>query len=153
MCGIAGVWAPSPTVSKAEFDSLLWDMVATLRHRGPDGEGVWTDGSIGLAHTRLAVLDLSEAGAQPMSDREKINFITFNGEIYNYLSLRNELASLGFHFRSKTDTEVILAGYRRWGVEILNKLTGMLAIALWNSKERTLLLARDRIGKKPLYYS
>ena len=153
MCGIAGIWTPSPTASKAKFERLLWDMVATLRHRGPDGEGIWTDGSIiGLAHTRLAVLDLSEAGAQPMSDFEKINYITYNGEIYNYLSLRNELMSLGFHFRSQTDTEVILAGYRKWGVEILNKLTGMFAIALWDSQNKTLLLARDHIGKKPLYH-
>ncbi|MBB44300.1 MAG: asparagine synthase (glutamine-hydrolyzing) [Rhodospirillaceae bacterium] len=153
MCGIGGVWTPSPIISKPKFERCLWDMVATLRHRGPDGEGIWTDGSIGLAHTRLAVLDLSEAGAQPMADWEKINFISYNGEIYNYVSLRNELKNLGFHFRSKTDTEVILAGYQKWGVDILNKLTGMFAIALWDSKNKTLLLARDRFGKKPLYYS
>jgi len=152
MCGIAGIWTSSPTASKAKFERHLWDMVESLRHRGPDGEGIWTDGTIGLAHTRLAVLDLSDAGAQPMTDKENTTCISYNGEIYNYQSLKKELASLGVKFRSKTDTEVILAGYRHWGMEILNKLNGMFAIALWDSKNKTLLLARDRIGKKPLYY-
>jgi asparagine synthase (glutamine-hydrolysing) len=128
-------------------------MIGTLHHRGPDDEGVWHDGGCGLAHARLSIIDLSSAGHQPMSTADGRVWITFNGEIYNFMELRAELESKGYVFHSRTDTEVILYGYLAWGVEVIGRLRGMFAFALWDKAERKLLLARDRFGKKPLYYS
>jgi asparagine synthase (glutamine-hydrolysing) len=127
-------------------------MCRLIAHRGPDGEGVWTDGPIGLGHRRLAVIDPSTAGRQPMATADGDTVVTFNGEIYNFLDLRRELEGRGHEFRSRTDTEVILAAYRQWGFDCLARFRGMFAFALWDAKERVLFVARDRVGKKPLCY-
>jgi len=130
-------------------------MTASLAHRGPDGSGIWTDpaAGIGLCHTRLAVLDLSAQGSQPMSDPQGRGVISYNGEVYNYADLRRELESKGWEFRSRTDTEVVLAACLTWGVpRALERFTGMFAFAFWNAEERALYLVRDRLGIKPLYY-
>lgn len=123
-----------------------------LAHRGPDGAGVHLDGSLGLGHRRLAILDLSPAGAQPMSYGDGRWWITFNGEIYNFLEVREELEAKGHRFRSSGDTEVILAAFVEWGAGCLHKFNGMWAFTIWDSYERTLFLARDRFGIKPLFY-
>lgn len=153
MCGIVGVWAPQPLAPPAAIEERLRAMVATLRHRGPDGDGVWTDGTVGLGHARLAVIDLSPAASQPMSDAEGRVRIVYNGEVYNFPELRTELEALGHRFRSRSDTEVVLNGYKEWGEGVLTRLRGMFAFALWDGRHRRLLLARDRVGKKPLYYA
>jgi asparagine synthase (glutamine-hydrolysing) len=127
-------------------------MTNAIAHRGPDGEGQFVDGPVGLGHRRLAILDLSAAGAQPMASPEGRVVVTYNGEIYNHLDLRRELESLGYHFRSRTDTEVLVHGYCAWGLDLVPRLNGMFAFALWDGRERSLHLARDRYGIKPLYY-
>ena len=149
MCGIAGRWNFR---TGAPVDAaLIHGMCDLLAHRGPDGEGVHTDGPLGLGHRRLAIIDLSPAGRQPMTDDGRL-WITFNGEIYNFLELRSELEGHGHQFRSHSDTEVLLAAYRQWGIDCLSRLRGMFALALWDSAERLLFIARDRLGKKPLHY-
>jgi asparagine synthase (glutamine-hydrolysing) len=146
MCGIAGVVGPHPT------PQVLSAMLACLAHRGPDGVGqVIRDGRVGLAHRRLAIIDLSDEASQPMRSPSGCEVI-LNGEIYNYLELRAELASAGAAFRTSSDTEVLLAAYDRWGVDCLRRLNGMFAFALYDPSRRILLLARDRFGEKPLYY-
>ena len=150
MCGIAGIvhldGAPiSPVILKAMTDAIA--------HRGPDGEGQWIEGNIGLGHRRLAIIDLSAAGHQPMITADNRYVLSYNGEIYNFRELRVELEALGYQFRSQTDTEVALTALIRWGVKALNRFNGMFALALWDRKEKTLLFARDRYGIKPLYYS
>jgi asparagine synthase (glutamine-hydrolysing) len=132
--------------------NVLRQMCDLIGHRGPDGDGFWNDGIVGLGHRRLAVIDLSPAGRQPMTTADGDLVITFNGEIYNFLDLRRDLETRGHRFRSRTDTEVILAAYREWGVECLAQFRGMFAFALWDVTERTLFVARDRVGKKPLHY-
>lgn len=151
MCGIAGRYN---FVSGAPVEApLLQNMCKMLVHRGPDGEGIYQNGPLGFGHRRLAVIDLSPAAHQPMvSDNGRL-CITYNGEVYNYQELRSLLKSYGYHFRSNSDTEVVLTAYRHYGVQCLQFLKGMFAFAIWDSKERTLFLARDRVGKKPLYYS
>ena len=150
MCGVAG---------KLYFDAarsvepeVLARMNAVLAHRGPDDSGTYLQGQIGLAHRRLSVIDLSPAGHQPMCSPDGSLWIVFNGEIYNFLELRAGLEREGVSFRSKTDTEVILALYEREGVECLRHLRGMFAFAIWDARDRTLFMARDRLGKKPLFY-
>jgi asparagine synthase (glutamine-hydrolysing) len=130
-------------------------MAATLAHRGPDDSGVWTspDGAVALAHRRLSIIDLSPLGHNPMSYGDGRLWITFNGEIYNFLELRRELEGAGHRFRSHTDTEVILAAYDEWGVDCVQRLVGMFAFALWDEPRRRLWIVRDRLGKKPLYYT
>ena len=148
MCGIAGYLGPSrPPLAAA---------LAALRHRGPDAQGLW-EGELageaaGLAHARLAVLDLSPAGRQPMETPDGRLRIVFNGEIYNFQELRRELEAGGATFRTRTDTEVLLEGYRRWGDGFLARLRGMFALAIFDSVRGRALLARDRLGVKPLYY-
>jgi asparagine synthase (glutamine-hydrolysing) len=150
MCGIAGVlhFDPERPVDRR----LLGKMGAVLSHRGPDGDGYYVDGPIGLAHKRLAIIDLL-TGAQPMASRDGDLVIVFNGEIYNYVELRAELQTLGCSFETSSDTEVILQAYRTWGFDCQPKLNGMWAFALWDRRQRTLVLSRDRIGEKPLFYS
>jgi len=150
MCGIGGklYFDPSRSVDPA----LLERMNQVLAHRGPDDAGVYHDGPVGLAHRRLSIIDLSPAGHQPMSNPDGTVWITYNGEIYNFPELRSELEREGMVFRSKTDTEIILALYEREGVECLRRLRGMFAFAIWDGRTRTLFLARDRAGKKPLCY-
>jgi asparagine synthase (glutamine-hydrolysing) len=150
MCGITGFVSFSGT---GGGESVLDEMKKTLLHRGPDAGGTFleTDGKVGMAHRRLAVIDLSETGAQPMSGAGGDHVIVFNGEIYNFAEIRAELASRGARFRGSSDTEVILAAYREWGSDCVQRFLGMFAFALWDRRERTLLLARDRLGIKPLF--
>jgi asparagine synthase (glutamine-hydrolysing) len=150
VCGIAGkvVFGDQDRVD----ETLLPRMAEALRHRGPDGAGCWSDGRVGLVSTRLAVLDLSERGRQPMASDDGRFRIVFNGEIYNFQTLRAELEQKGHRFRSATDTETILRLYQEMGPDCLGRLRGMFAFAIWDAVEETLFLARDRMGKKPLYY-
>ena len=144
MCGIAGIFGAPP--------SGLEEMVRALGHRGPDGDGLQLDpsGRAALGHTRLAIIDLSDDGRQPMSDPTARWWLVFNGEIYNYVELRSELAS-SWEFRTHSDTEVLLAAYLTWGEACLDRLIGMFAFLVWDRKERRLFGARDRFGVKPLY--
>lgn len=151
MCGIAGIFHRDgrPADSRA-----VAAMSAALVHRGPDGESSWLDGPVGLAHRRLAIRDLSHAGRQPMLDASERIVVTYNGEIYNDRELRSELErSFGFRFRSTCDTEILPYAYLAWGEAMFERLEGFLAIGLWDRQERRLILARDGIGIKPLYYS
>ncbi len=155
MCGIAGVLEAEPSGERVRLLGLLEAMAAALAHRGPDAAGVWVEpqSGVGLAHRRLAVVDLSAAGAQPMRSASGRYHIVFNGEIYNFRELAATLRSGGATFRGHSDTEVLLAAVERWGlVGALPRLSGMFAFALWDSAERTLHLVRDRLGEKPLYY-
>jgi asparagine synthase (glutamine-hydrolysing) len=145
MCGIFGVVGFLPEQRQ------LQEVLRLLKHRGPDGEGVVRTSSGVLAHTRLSIIDLSPLGRQPMSNYDGSVWIALNGEIYNYIELRDELA--GYPFRSHTDTEVVLAAYERWGEAFLERLRGMFAFGLWDERRRTLLCATDRFSIKPLYYS
>jgi asparagine synthase (glutamine-hydrolysing) len=153
MCGIAGFVTAGAPPRGAELEARLSRMIATLRHRGPDDEGVWTDGRAGLAHARLSIIDLSPAGHQPMASADGNVWITYNGEIYNFAELRCELVAQGYPFGSRTDSEVIVNGWHAWGPRIFSRLRGMFAMALWDRRSRRLVLARDRIGKKPLYWA
>ncbi|MEX6505027.1 asparagine synthase (glutamine-hydrolyzing) [Jiella sp. M17.18] len=157
MCGIAGFLRASADTPENVLRSTARAMGEAIRHRGPDGSGVWADAEAGisLAHRRLAVLDLTEAGHQPMASETGRFLITFNGEIYNHLNLRREMANDSFapNWRGHSDTETLLAAIERWGIETtLRRATGMFAFAVWDRAERTLTLARDRMGEKPLYY-
>ena len=154
MCGIAGVYAYRELAPQVERAELL-RVRDHMRHRGPDGEGLWIsgDGRIGLAHRRLAIIDLSETGAQPMGSSDGRYRVTFNGEIYNYRALRRELESKGAVFRSQSDTEVLLHLYAERGERMVEALRGMFAFAIWDATERVLFLARDPFGIKPLYYA
>ncbi len=150
MCGIAGILSPNPANITRERLQKMTDAIA---HRGPDGEGAWINesGLTGLGHRRLAIIDLSPAGSQPMHYLDRYTII-HNGEIYNYLELRNLLGSKGYSFRSHTDTEVILAAYDHYGPDCLQYFDGMFAFAIWDEKEGKLFLARDRFGEKPLFF-
>jgi asparagine synthase (glutamine-hydrolysing) len=123
---------------------------ATLRHPGPDDEGIWTDERAGLAHARLSIIDLSPAGHQPMASAGSRSTA---GEIYNFMEIRRELEVAGYRFRSRSDMEVIVNGWLAWGTKIFSRLHGMFALAIWDRRARRVILARDRIGKKPLYYA
>lgn len=149
MCGIAGF---TRSCSPIGDEKTLQGMGETIIHRGPDAGGEFLDECIGLAHRRLSIIDLSPLGNQPMFSLDGRYVIVFNGEIYNFKELRTELEKKGCAFKSRTDTEVILALYALEGKECLSRLNGMFAFALWDREEKVLLLARDRIGKKPLYY-
>ena len=154
MCGINGALRLLPTAPALDRDELL--RVREHQHaRGPDAAGLWlsSDGRIGLANNRLAIIDLSPAGSQPMASADGRYHVTFNGEIYNYRALRAALAAQGVRFKSESDTEVLLALYARDGAAMLSQLRGMFAFALWDDVAKTLLLARDPFGIKPLYYS
>lgn len=155
MCGLAGILKEAG--DPGQLEKLGLDMAAAIRHRGPDDAGAWTDaaGTICLAHRRLSILDLSAAGHQPMLSEGGRLVLAFNGEIYNCLELRAELEAAGAapQWRGHSDTEVLLAGFLHWGVEAtLERSVGMFSLALWDTQERTLYLARDRFGEKPLYY-
>lgn len=149
MCGIAGL------VDLGGLGSGGWQRVAPalerMRFRGPDGAESWSDGRCTLGHRRLAIIDLSPGGLQPMARHDRV--ITFNGEIYNHETLRRELEKLGHVFQSRSDTEVLLAGWKQWGAALLPRLSGMFAFALWDAAAGELVLARDRFGKKPLVYA
>jgi asparagine synthase (glutamine-hydrolysing) len=149
MCGICGKVFHDPGEKVAA--DLVQRMMDVISHRGPDGEGKYVHGPVGLGHRRLAIIDLN-TGAQPMCNEDKTVWIVFNGEIYNYQDLRRDLIQKGHVFSSSTDTEVIIHSYEEYGVECLSRLQGMFAFALWDEKKKILFLARDRVGIKPLYY-
>lgn len=148
MCGIAGVVNLNGRPAEA---AILQRMTDAIIHRGPDGEGHYVDGAVGFGHRRLAIIDLSPAGHQPMITEDGRFVLTYNGEIYNFRELRIELKALGYHFYSRTDSEVLLKAYQCWGHECLNRFNGMFAFAILDKKEKTVFLARDRYGIKPLY--
>ena len=148
MCGIAG-WL---TAIGAPDQGTLRLMTDALSHRGPDASGLFIDGNIGLGHRRLSIIDTSETANQPMEDIDGLCTLVFNGEIYNFRDLRAELEALGHRFRTRSDTEVILESYKRYGVACVDRFNGMFAFALWDKRERCLFLARDRAGEKPLFY-
>ena len=149
MCGIVGY----ATIEPGSVDAgALEAACSAMQHRGPDGQGLWRDDLCGLGHRRLSIIDL-EGGAQPMSYGGGRYWITFNGEIYNYRELRSELATRGHRFRTTSDTEVILAGFAEWGADAAARLRGIFAYAIWDREERTLVLARDHVGVKPLLYA
>lgn len=150
MCGIVGLIHPDGTpVSSA----VLRNMTDAVAHRGPDGEGHWIEDNVGIGHRRLAIIDLTPSGHQPMISADQRYVLTYNGEIYNFRELRTELTRLGHHFHSLNDSEVVLYALMQWGTSALLKFNGMFALGLWDRKERSLLLARDRYGIKPLYYA
>ena len=151
MCGIVGFWGEIAQTPDAL--ARLERMTASLSHRGPDGQSSWVGTDVGLGHTRLAIIDV-QGGAQPMWDVHEKSVIVFNGEIYNYVELKRELEARGYVFRTRSDTEVIPAAIDAWGVELgLRRLRGMFAFALYDTHTRRLLLARDRVGIKPLYWA
>jgi asparagine synthase (glutamine-hydrolysing) len=152
MCGIAGVFYHTDPARPVD-DRLVRAMTRALAHRGPDGEGVWTGAGIGLGHRRLAILDLSEHGRQPMMDQSGTRIISYNGEIYNFRELRAQLEAKGHRFRSSGDTEVVLAGYAEWGRHVVERLSGIFAFAIYDATQRALFLARDPLGVKPLFYA
>lgn len=149
MCGIAGV---VNNLTQVNVQSVVEQMISKIVHRGPDGHGVFTDGNLGLGHRRLAIIDLTEDGHQPMAYADGNLVITFNGEIYNYRELRSELSALGYQFRSHSDTEVILAAYQQWGQDCVSRFNGMWAFALYDKSAQLLFCSRDRFGIKPFYY-
>lgn len=149
MCGITGIFNVD---GRPVSISVLRRMTDAVRHRGPDGEGFWTDSFIGFGHRRLSIIDLSPLGHQPMQTEDGSLVITYNGEVYNYQSLRVELESKGHRFRSQTDTEVVLKAYAEWGDACVHRLNGMFAFAVWDAARHRLFVARDRYGIKPLYY-
>src|SRR5437870_5787106 len=147
MCGISAMFGGNWTRSQLE------SMVGAQTHRGPDNRGLRlsSGAAAGLGHNRLSIIDLSEAGRQPMSDPSARYWIVFNGEIYNYVELRAELED-SYRFRTRTDTEVLLAAYLKWGAGCLDRLLGMFAFVIWDERERTAFGARDRFGVKPLHF-
>ena len=155
MCGIAGFWNSPRDVGEVELEQLVLRMAEALHHRGPDDQGTWADARTGLAlgHRRLAILDLSAEGHQPMHSVDGRYVLAFNGEIYNFHALRRRLEKTGHSFRGRSDTEVMLAALCEWGLlPALERFIGMFAFALWDRRARTLSLVRDRAGEKPLYY-
>ncbi|MDQ4091291.1 MAG: asparagine synthase (glutamine-hydrolyzing) [Actinomycetota bacterium] len=155
MCGIAGAWEAAGDRSPGELAETVAAMAATLRHRGPDDHGVWTDAGAGVAlgHRRLSIIDLSPEGHQPMVSASQRYVLSFNGELYNFEELREQLARRGHSFRGRSDTEVLLAACEEWGLDgALDRFNGMFAFALWDARARALHLVRDPVGEKPLYY-
>lgn len=150
MCGIAGIFNLS---GEPVSPVILRKMTDAIAHRGPDGEGFYIDSFIGLGHRRLAIIDLSPAGHQPMVSDDDQFIITYNGEVYNFKELKEELKTLGHCFKSRTDTEVVLRAYMEWGPACLHRLNGMFAFAIWDKTRQELFIARDRYGIKPLYYT
>ena len=150
MCGITGYFHFDN--SRLVSVERLKKMTDSLIHRGPDGEGFFIHNNIALGHRRLAIIDL-QTGDQPMYSEDKTIAIVFNGEIYNYIELKEELKKFGFHFKTTSDTEVIISAYQKWGIDCLKKFNGCWAIALWDDKQKQMFLSRDRIGEKPLYYA
>src|SRR4051812_21953996 len=154
MCGIAGLVQLTSGKRISGATAVARAMSDCMTHRGPDDSGAWesADGSVALSHRRLSIIDLSPLGHNPMQWGDGRLWITFNGEIYNFAELRQQLQAHGHRFRSQTDTEVILAAYDQWGVDCVQRLVGMFAFAIWDDRRRRLWLVRDRLGKKPLYY-
>ena len=150
MCGIAGRF--NFRTGKPVDQGALSTMCDFIAHRGPDEAGVFAEGAIGLGHRRLSIIDLTPTGRQPMTSDDGLTTIVFNGEIYNFQELRGVLEGRGHRFRGRSDTEILLAAYREFGVACLSRLRGMFAFAIWDARDRSLFIARDRVGKKPLHY-
>jgi asparagine synthase (glutamine-hydrolysing) len=149
MCGICGIYhLHNQPVNRALLDA----MTDVMRHRGPDGEGRYVNGRVGFGHRRLSIIDL-EGGTQPISNETDTIVVVFNGEIYNFIELRDELEKSGHVFKTRSDTEVIVHGYEEWGADCVKRFNGIFSFALWDGNEKTLLLARDHLGVKPLYYT
>ena len=143
MCGISGFnWAD---------EENLKSMMKELANRGPDDSGTYTDDNVSLGHNRLSIIDLSSAGHQPMFDPAKELVIIYNGELYNFKEIREELVQKGYEFNTQTDTEVVLHSYKEWGAECLKKFNGMFAFVIYDILKKELFLARDHVGIKPLY--
>ena len=155
MCGICGFFEYKKTAREFPEKSALSRMCTAMSHRGPDDRGEYYSRETGVAlgHLRLSIIDLSSAGHQPMTDFDQRLRIVYNGEIYNFKELADDLRKRGHRFQSSSDTEVILKSYREWGEECLNKFRGFWALAIWNEKQKKLILTSDRIGKKPLYFA
>jgi asparagine synthase (glutamine-hydrolysing) len=149
MCGICGIFDLSGNPIDA---ALLGRMTSAIRHRGPDGEGSFVDRLVGLGHRRLSIIDVA-GGNQPIPNEDGSLQVVFNGEIYNFIELRNELESLGHRFATRSDTEVIVHAYEQWDVDCVQRFNGMFAFALWDSGKELLFMARDHLGIKPLYYA
>jgi len=149
MCGIAGILNLSEGCSPSQVE--LEKMITMLKHRGPDDYGYYTDASVGLAHARLSIIDI-EGGKQPIHDNEKNIWTVFNGEIFNYIELRESLIKEGVKFYTHSDTEVIVHLYNKYGLDFVNHLNGQFAIALWDKIKKRLLLVRDRVGIDPLFF-
>ena len=150
MCGICGII--SKKVGEKPSPEAIRKMIGALSHRGPDSSGYYIDNTAALGHSRLAIIDL-DSGAQPLSNEDGSIWITFNGEIFNYIELRNELVSNGHVFKTKSDTETIIHAWEEWGADCFNKFNGQWAVAIWDAKKRSLVLSRDRHGIRPLYYT
>ena len=150
MCGIAGFFSLD---GRPASPAVLQSMTDAVAHRGPDGQAIFIDGGVGLGHRRLAIIDLSSAASQPMTSVEGRHVIIYNGELYNFPELRIELEAVGSRFQSRSDTEVILNAYARWGAAAVDRFNGMFAFAIWDRQARSLFIARDRYGVKPLYYA
>src|SRR5262245_45183325 len=150
MCGIAGYYRLP--VAPEQRRPLLERMIATLSHRGPDGSGTFLDGDVGLAHSRLSIIDVG-GGRQPMCNEDGTVWITFNGEIFNYVELRAELIARGHVFKTTSDTEVIVHLYEERGPDCVSALNGDFAFAIWDQRQQRLVLARDRVGVRPVYYA
>src|SRR5579859_1676372 len=155
MCAIVGFWDSCRRTEREGLNQIVLGMGSVMRHRGPDDQGSWTDDQVPLAlgQRRLAIVDLSSEGHQPMCSADQRYVLVFNGEIYNFKQLRESLEQYGHTFRGRSDTEVMLAAICQWGpIPALDHLVGMFAFGLWDRAERRLFLARDRAGEKPLYY-
>ncbi len=152
MCGIAGYW----NITAGNRDELREELkcaVASLHHRGPDDSGLWfNEQCVGLGHARLAVLDLSQHGHQPMVSDDGRFILVFNGEVYNFGEIRKELEAKDYRFHGSGDSEVVLAAFQAWGAECVHRFIGMFVFAVWDEQEKKLSLFRDRVGVKPLYY-
>ncbi|MFH1478536.1 MAG: asparagine synthase (glutamine-hydrolyzing) [Candidatus Omnitrophota bacterium] len=158
MCGIAGFLLNNSSLGEVEAKHILTNMCKSIQYRGPDDSGVWVAGHgahgvVGLGHNRLSIIDLTSAGHQPMTNEDSSIWLTYNGEIYNFIELREHLIKKGHVFKSKTDSEVIIHAYEEWGEDFISRLNGMFSFGLWDKKKETLILVRDRMGQKPLYYS
>ena len=148
MCGIAGII--DPTLSRDQGEVLLTKMLESIRHRGPDNSSQWIDMPVLLGHNRLSIIDLSDDANQPMEFDDLM--IVYNGEVYNYLEIKDDLIKKGYRFRTKSDTEVVLAAYKEWGGECVKRFVGMWAFAIWDKTRRELFCSRDRFGIKPFYF-
>src|SRR6202142_1548725 len=150
MCGICGQYnfGNQAPVQRRDLEA----MTKSIAHRGPDDDGFYISGPLGLGFRRLSIIDLA-GGHQPMSDQDETVWVVFNGEIYNFPELKRELEGYGHVFRTKSDTEVIIHGYKQWGDEVLNRLNGMFGLAIWDARKKRLVVARDAFGIKLIYYS
>ena len=148
MCGICGIYSFK---GEPVYSDLLERMTSALKHRGPDGAGRYVSGRVALGHRRLSIIDI-EGGAQPITNEDESLHLIFNGEIYNFVELRDELEKKGHIFKTRSDTEVIIHGYEEWGLECVKRFNGIFAFALWDQTLGRLFLARDHLGVKPLYY-